>query len=112
MFGYSTGIGSFYSSTYTDMVINDKVYFAQSEVIKEVAEKPCVIVGRCADYVLEGKINNPQNLQCILQFFLKYDFHLKLYKNLYINCHLLYIYYIINQNKADYCNQNEQNNFA
>ncbi len=57
MFGYSTGIGSFYSATYTDMVINDKVYFAQSEVIKEVAEKPCVIVGRCADYVLEGKEN-------------------------------------------------------
>lgn len=57
MFGYSTGMGSFYSSTYTDMVINDKVFFAQSEVIKEVAENPCVIVGRCADYVLDGKPN-------------------------------------------------------
>lgn len=57
MFGYSTAVGSFYSSTYMDMVINDKVFFAQSEVIKEVAQKPCVIVGRCADYVLDGKDN-------------------------------------------------------
>lgn len=57
LFGYSSGVGSFYSATYTDMVINDKVFFAQSEVIKEVAEKPCVIVGRCADYVLDDKPN-------------------------------------------------------
>lgn len=57
LFGYSTSVGSFYSTTYTDMVINDKVFFAESEVIKEVATKPCVIVGRCADHVLEGKEN-------------------------------------------------------
>jgi len=31
----------------------DKMYIAQSQVIKELAEKEsCVIVGRCADYVL------------------------------------------------------------
>ena len=36
-----------------DMPINDKLYIAQSEVIKELAAKgSCVIVGRCADYVL------------------------------------------------------------
>ena len=36
-----------------EMPINDKLFIHQSEVIKEVAEKgPCVIVGRCADYVL------------------------------------------------------------
>lgn len=34
--------------------IQDKVWFAQRKVILELAEKgPCVIVGRCADYVLE-----------------------------------------------------------
>ena len=33
--------------------INDKLFCAQSEIIREIAEKEsCVIVGRCADYVL------------------------------------------------------------
>ena len=37
-----------------EMPINDKLYIAQSEVIKELAEKECcVIIGRCADYVLK-----------------------------------------------------------
>ena len=36
-----------------EMPINDKLYIAQSEVIKELAAKEhCVIIGRCADYVL------------------------------------------------------------
>ena len=36
--------------------INDKLFCIQSEIIREIAEKEsCVIVGRCADYVLEGK---------------------------------------------------------
>lgn len=34
----------------------DKVFFLQSEIIKEVANKePCVIMGRCADYVLSER---------------------------------------------------------
>lgn len=38
---------------YYDMPINDKLFLAQSEVIKEIAaEGSCVILGRCADYVL------------------------------------------------------------
>lgn len=38
-----------------EMPINDRLFIAQSEVIKEVAAQgPCVIVGRCADYVLES----------------------------------------------------------
>lgn len=37
-----------------EMPINDKLYIAQSEVIKSLAEKEsCVIIGRCADYVLK-----------------------------------------------------------
>ncbi len=43
---------------YYEMPINDKLFIAQSEVIKEVAkEGSCVIVGRCADYVLEEEKN-------------------------------------------------------
>lgn len=39
---------------YYEMPINDKLFIAQSEVIKEVAKQgSCVIVGRCADYVLD-----------------------------------------------------------
>lgn len=38
-----------------EMPINDKVFISQSKYIKEVAAKGgCVIVGRCADYVLDG----------------------------------------------------------
>lgn len=36
-----------------DMPINDKLFIAQSDIIRELADTaPCIIVGRCADYVL------------------------------------------------------------
>ena len=36
---------------YYEMPINDKLFIAQADVIKEVAKRgSCVIVGRCADY--------------------------------------------------------------
>ncbi len=39
---------------YYEMPLNDKLFLAQSDVIKDVATKEsCVIVGRCADYVLD-----------------------------------------------------------
>ncbi|MBR0085340.1 MAG: cytidylate kinase-like family protein [Lachnospiraceae bacterium] len=38
--------------------INDKLYFTQSAIIKELADKEsCVIVGRCSDYVLREYAN-------------------------------------------------------
>lgn len=41
------------SSIQYEMPINDKLFITQSEIIKNLAEKSsCVIVGRCADYVL------------------------------------------------------------
>ena len=43
---------------YYEMPINDKLFIAQADVIKEVAKRgSCVIVGRCADYALEGYPN-------------------------------------------------------
>ena len=34
----------------------DRIWFAQKKVIEEIAEKEsCVIVGRCADYVLRDR---------------------------------------------------------
>ena len=36
----------------------DTIWVIQSRIITELSEKgPCVIVGRCADYVLKGKAN-------------------------------------------------------
>ena len=42
---------------YYDMPINDKLFIAQTEVIKSLAKEDCVIVGRCADYALENEEN-------------------------------------------------------
>jgi len=50
-FGYN-------SSSFVDMPISQKVFLAQFDTIKKVAEEgPCVIVGRCADYALENRTN-------------------------------------------------------
>lgn len=47
---YSLG----YTNSYINMPINHKVFLAQFDAIKKLAEKEsCVIVGRCADYALE-----------------------------------------------------------
>ena len=45
-FGYN-------SSHYVDMPISQKIFLAQFDTIKKIADEgPCVIVGRCADYAL------------------------------------------------------------
>ena len=45
-------IGTGFSSM-GDLPVNDKLYILQHKIIKQLAEKgPCVIVGRCADYIL------------------------------------------------------------
>lgn len=45
-FGYNT-------SHYVDMPISQKIFLAQFNTIKTIADEgPCVIVGRCADYAL------------------------------------------------------------
>lgn len=58
-FLYSIAMGNYSAGTfggpiYYEMPINDKLFLAQSDIIKENALKgPCVFVGRCADYVLK-----------------------------------------------------------
>lgn len=52
---YSMG---YTGNTYTDMPINHKVFLAQFDAIKKIAnEGPCILVGRCADYALESYDN-------------------------------------------------------
>ena len=46
-FGYN-------ASSFVDMPISHKVFLAQFDTIKKIADEgPCVIVGRCADYILK-----------------------------------------------------------
>ena len=50
-FGYNT-------STFMDMPISHKVFLAQFDAIKKIADEgPCILVGRCADYALESYPN-------------------------------------------------------
>lgn len=50
-YGYS-------GSAFSDMPINHKVFLAQFDAIKKIAEEgACVMVGRCADYALEENNN-------------------------------------------------------
>ncbi len=52
-----------YSMTQT-MPLPDQVFVAQCKYIQDVAKHPCVIVGRCADYVLE---DHPHCLRVFVQ---------------------------------------------
>ena len=53
--------GSLLYNLYTignDLPLGDQVFILQSNIIKELAAKgPCIIVGRCADYVLKNRPN-------------------------------------------------------
>ena len=43
-------------STNNGVTLQDEIYFTQNSIIKELADKgPCVIVGRCADYILRER---------------------------------------------------------
>ena len=57
-FLYSLVMDTYSGSTYTDMPINHKVFLAQFDAIKKIADEgPCILVGRCADYALESYPN-------------------------------------------------------
>ena len=59
MFGTAAGVYG--------LPLSDKVFLIQSDIIKECAAKgPCVIVGRCSDYVLKEQNN-------LINFFLYSD---------------------------------------
>lgn len=49
------------------MPINDKLFYLQSDLVREISEKEdCVFVGRCADYVLRDE-------PCVLRVFIYGD---------------------------------------
>lgn len=60
LYSLSMGMYSFGSGlpAMGDLPVNDKLYLLQHQIIKDIAEKEsCVIVGRCADYILR---DNPK----------------------------------------------------
>ncbi len=55
------------SSMYMDMPLNHRIFLAQFDTIRRIAGSgPCVVVGRCADYVL-------RDLDHVVNVFLKAD---------------------------------------
>lgn len=59
---YSMSVGAFslgnHITNIADMPVNDKLFLLQCNIIKKIAQKSsCVIVGRCAYYVLQGRAN-------------------------------------------------------
>lgn len=62
MDSYSLG---YTTSAYMDMPINHKIFLAQFDSIKKLAEEEsCVIVGRCADYALDDYPNTVSVFIC------------------------------------------------
>lgn len=65
-------VNGYSSAPFLDMPLNHKVFLAQFETIKKIAEREsCVIVGRCADYALA---DNPE---CI-NVFVKADMSVRI----------------------------------
>ena len=40
---------------FNDIIVDDRSFMFTSETIKRLAEQPCIIVGRCADFILENR---------------------------------------------------------
>lgn len=60
LYSLSMGLYSFGNSfnNSADLPVNDRLYILQHQIIKKLADEgSCVIVGRCADYILKGRDN-------------------------------------------------------
>lgn len=58
LYSIAMGMGSYSNQEYgyASLSIDDRIFLAQSEIIRKVADEgPCVIVGRCADYILKER---------------------------------------------------------
>lgn len=58
LYSLSIGAASVYDSGFRvepQLPLNDRLFLAQHDVIRKISGKPCVIVGRCADYILSER---------------------------------------------------------
>ncbi len=78
---YSVSMYGATTAMYGTLPLSDKIFLIQSDIIKKCAAKgPCVIVGRCADYVLQDYPN-------VLNFFLYSDIDSRINRvKTYYNC--------------------------
>ena len=58
LYTLAMGSSSYGAAAHYDAPVNDRLFITQSDIIKElVDESPCVIIGRCSDYVLRNHPN-------------------------------------------------------
>lgn len=60
LYSIAMGMGAYGNQEigFSHLSLDDRIYLAQSDVIRKVAEEgPCVIVGRCADHILKEMDN-------------------------------------------------------
>lgn len=72
LYSLSMGVYSFGNGALAmgDLPVNDKLYLLQHQIIKDLASKgPCVIVGRCADYILK---DNPHCINVFIHANMEY----------------------------------------
>ena len=46
-----------YDKAYIEQKINDHMYESEAEAIRKLAERPCIILGRCASDILKDRMN-------------------------------------------------------
>lgn len=46
-----------YDKAYIEEKLNDHMYESEAEAIRKLAEKPCIILGRCASDILKDRMN-------------------------------------------------------
>lgn len=46
-----------YDKAYIEQRMHDKDFESESELIKQLAQKPCIILGRCASEILKDQVN-------------------------------------------------------
>ena len=60
LYSIAMGMSSYGSQDlgFSHLSLDDRIYLAQSNVIRKVAEEgPCIVIGRCADYILKDLDN-------------------------------------------------------
>ncbi len=64
---------------YSALSLDDRVFLAQSNIIRKYAEEgPCVIVGRCADYILK-------DTKDVVNVFVKADFDFRIKRSIEVD---------------------------
>lgn len=64
---------------YSGLSLDDRIFLAQSNVIRRVVkEGPCVIVGKCADYILKDKEN-------VVNLFIKASVDFRIHRSIQVD---------------------------